>query len=372
MTIHMDCRHFRGDLPCGPHKAEGVTCDGCPRHDPIANRLLVILLGHMGAVLRATSVLHGLREAYPHAHVTWVTESSALPFLADNPYVDRALPLDAATLALLQVEEFDLVANLDLAAEATALAELASAKRKVGYGRSPRGEIVAYNRAAEALLPLSYDDQLKRTNRTTFQEMMLSILEVETDSFDIMLTVSDEDAAFGERFARQHGLDGKAPVVGLNIGGAKHWPKKRWLPERFVQLAEGLRERLGAQVVLLYGRDDKESARTILDSETRAGIIDGRGDNSLGQFAGLLRQCDLIVTGDTMALHMALALKVKVVALFGPTSSEEVEMYGLGTKVRPDMDCICCYRRECDRSPSCMESITVDEVLEACAGLLSG
>jgi len=372
MDVRMDCRHFVGDRPCRFHKSEGARCETCPHYDGVETRILIILLGHMGAVLRATSILQGLRETYPRGHVTWVTDSSALAFLADQPLVDRALPFDAPTLALVQAEQFDLVANLDLAAEATALATLATGKKKVGYGRAPDGAIVAYNAAAQELLPLSYDDELKKANERTFQEMMLSILEVEAERFDILLTVSEEDAAFGEAFAELHRLDGSVPVVGLNIGGAKHWPNKRWPIERFSALAEQLHERGGARCVLLYGEDDEDAARELLDSELGTQIIDGRGDNTLGQFAAVIQRCDLVVTGDTMALHMALALAKKVVALFGPTSAAEVEMYGLGAKLTPNIDCACCYQRECSVEPGCMERIDVDAVLDACEKLMGG
>jgi len=370
MDIRMDCRHFVGERPCRYHKSEGVRCASCVHYEPIDTRILVILLGHLGAVLRATSILPGLRAKYPHGHMTWVTDASALAFLQNQPMLDRPLAFDAAALALVQAEEFDLVANLDLAPEATALATLAKGKKKVGYGRAHDGSIVAYNEPARELLSLSYDDELKRANKRTFQEMVFSILEIEPHKFEIQLHLSDEDMAFGEAFANLHRLDGNVPVVGLNIGGARHWPNKRWPTERFGELAERLRERMGARCVLLYGRDDESAAQGLLEAEGAAEIIDGRGDNSLTQFAAIIGLCDLVVTGDTMALHMALGLKKNVVALFGPTSADEVEMYDRGAKLKPDIECVCCYRRDCTVRPTCMERIDVDTVFEACATLL--
>jgi ADP-heptose:LPS heptosyltransferase len=72
-----------------------------------------------------------------------------------------------------------------------------------------------------------------------------------------------------------------------------------------------------------------------------------------------------VVTGDTLALHAALGLGKRVVALFGPTSAAEIDTYGLGAKIVPDLECTCCYRPECNRRPSCMDSIQVEQVAGA-------
>jgi heptosyltransferase-2 len=71
-----------------------------------------------------------------------------------------------------------------------------------------------------------------------------------------------------------------------------------------------------------------------------------------------------VVTGDTLALHVALGLEKRVVALFGPTSAAEIDLYGLGSKVVAPLDCVCCYNPVCDRSPSCMDSIGAERVYE--------
>ena len=80
---------------------------------------------------------------------------------------------------------------------------------------------------------------------------------------------------------------------------------------------------------------------------------------------------DLIVTGDTMALHAALALGKKVVGLFGPTSAAEIEMYGRGIKLTGTVDCLCCYQVSCARNPACMDTISPEMVLRAIKKLLT-
>ena len=73
----------------------------------------------------------------------------------------------------------------------------------------------------------------------------------------------------------------------------------------------------------------------------------------------------MVVTGDTLAMHVALALRRRTVVLFGPTSAPEIELYGLGEKVVPDMTCLSCYKTACDFVPNCMDLISTDMVAAA-------
>jgi heptosyltransferase-2 len=80
--------------------------------------------------------------------------------------------------------------------------------------------------------------------------------------------------------------------------------------------------------------------------------------------------CDLVVTGDTTALHLAVGLRKKVVALFGPTCAQEIELYGRGEKIVSPLSCVPCYRRVCAKAPNCMEAVSPPEVLKSVDRLL--
>jgi heptosyltransferase-2 len=84
-------------------------------------------------------------------------------------------------------------------------------------------------------------------------------------------------------------------------------------------------------------------------------------------FAAIVSHCDVVVSGDTLAMHIALALGRRSVVLFGPTSVAEIEMYELGEKVAPAMTCLGCYKTACDFVPNCMDLITVEMVEQAVA-----
>jgi heptosyltransferase-2 len=122
--------------------------------------------------------------------------------------------------------------------------------------------------------------------------------------------------------------------------------------------------------VLLGGAE--EAARTARIAAMAAGAATDAGRHSLRDFAGVVAACDLVVTGDTLGMHLAIAARVPVVVLFGSTCPQEIELYGRGEKVVTDIDCHPCYRRTCDIHPSCQERIAADTVHAAVQRVLAG
>jgi heptosyltransferase-2 len=113
--------------------------------------------------------------------------------------------------------------------------------------------------------------------------------------------------------------------------------------------------------VLLGGPEEPER-HLRLKSHSRVPLIDGGCNNPVRHFAAIVAACHVVVAGDTLAMHLSMALGRRTVVLFGPTSAAEIEMYGLGEKVVPGMECLACYKPTCDFVPNCMDLITTDMV----------
>jgi heptosyltransferase-2 len=162
---------------------------------------------------------------------------------------------------------------------------------------------------------------------------------------------------------------GGAPVIGLFTGAGQRWQGKAWSEAGFDGLIELLLQERAGQVLLLGGPD--EAARNGSLLQRFAGrIVDGSCGNTLREFAALVSLCDLVVTADTLALHVATALEKKVVVLVGPTSGAEIELYGTGTAITPAEPCRCYYRAACTFTPSCLETVTPAQVFAAVQSLL--
>jgi ADP-heptose:LPS heptosyltransferase len=358
--IAFDCRFFLGDRPCVWHKSAGVLCT-CEHYRRIEQRLLIIKLDAMGDVLRTTALLPPLSQAHPGATITWITRRESRPLLEHNPYVNEIIDYGEDALLQLQVRAFDRVINLDAGKTSAALARLAQAKRKDGFILDPQGRVQPLSLAARRWLEMGIFDDLKRLNAKTYQELMLEIVGLPGAPHRYVLELTEEERTGGRKHLEQLGIDFSRLVIGLNTGAGHRWQLKQWREEAYLELAERLAKKHAAQLVLLGGPEEYDRHRRLM-LRSRVPLVDSGCDNPVRHFAAIAAACNLVVAGDTLAMHLSLALGRQTVVLFGPTSAAEIEMYGRGEKVVPLMKCLACYKGACDFVPNCMDLITVGMV----------
>jgi len=124
--------------------------------------------------------------------------------------------------------------------------------------------------------------------------------------------------------------------------------------------------------ILLFGGPEERESMPALVRKTKGAAVSTGTENSLRDFAALVDLCDVMVTGDTLALHVAVALGKRVVAYFGPTSDAEIDLYGLGEKVLPPEPCRCYYQPVCNQETSCMDSLDEERMFLAVERQLAG
>jgi ADP-heptose:LPS heptosyltransferase len=359
--IAYDCRFFIGDRPCRWHKVSGVLCT-CDHYHRIEERLLIIKLDAIGDVLRTTSLLPPLAEKHPKAAITWITRREARPLLEGNPFISEILEYGEDALLQLRVCRFDRVINLDAGKTSAALASAANAAQKDGFILDPRGYVQATNTAARTWLEMGVFDDLKRQGKNTYQDMMAEIIGLPGCSHQYVLNLTEGEQQEGRAQLEKLGVDLTRPVVGLNTGAGRRWELKQWREDGYLELINRIaRKRPASQFVLLGGPEERDRHRRLM-AQSKVPLIDVGCDNPLRRFASLVGACHLVITGDTLAMHIALALKCRTIVLFGPTSANEIEMYGLGEKIVPSMDCLSCYKPKCDFVPNCMDLISTEMV----------
>lgn len=360
--VALDCRYYIGDRPCVYVR----ECPGCPHYSPQGMRILIIKTGALGDVLRTTILLGGIKRAHPHSHITWITAPSAVS-LVPKSLVDKIWPMSHETLGKLQAEEFDLVLSLDKEPEMAALAMIARSKEKRGMGVNVRGAVHPLNPEMALYYRLGLDNHLKfHINRRTYPDLLAEAVRIPYDPQidDYHLDLSDGDRDQARNLLLQQGLSPGDPIVGINTGAGGVFVNKDWTFLGYVDLIREL-EREKIPVLLLGG--DRESKRVSdLHRSFRSPYVKDIGTHHpLGVFSALAEQCRVLVTGDTLGMHVGLAVKTRVVAIFGSTQPHEIEMFGRGEKVITQIECAPCYKRACDIHPSCMELITPDTVLQA-------
>ena len=358
--IRLDCLYYLGEKPCKFKR----MCEGCEDYRSMGVRMLVLKHAAMGDVLRTTPILHALKRKYPHSHVTWVTDPSAADLLRYNPFINNLLMYDASTLARLAVEEFDVIISLDKEPRVAALAMTTTAHEKIGIGLSPFGTVYPLNPEAEYYFTLGLSDEVKFfQNRRAYQELVFEAIKLDYQKDEYILEVPEKNLEFGRKKLESLGVSKRDMVIGLNTGAGGVFANKDWTVEGYAGLIDMLSREKHIRVVLLGGKAEREKNQEIV-SRSKGKATD-TGENSLLDFCGIVNGCDVIVTGDTLGMHIAVALKRQVLVIFGSTCSQEIELYGRGEKITPKVDCAPCYKKHCEKEVNCMNTITVDEVYDA-------
>ncbi len=367
MTINYNCRHFLGYKPCKFCRA----CTDCPDYSLYGKRILIIKLAALGDVIRTTPLLRGLRAKEPGYHITWLTESNAIPILQGVREIDRLLPYGPDVVLQLESETFDEVYCFDKEPKATALTMKIRSERKVGFGMSQFGTPIPLNKESEYTYRLGIDDSLKfRCNYKTYPELIFECAALPYPSPqeyllpDLSAELEDARAELLSKGVRPGDLK-----IGLNTGAGDSFATKKWTEQGFVHLANRLVAELGAKVLLLGGPKELERNQRIA-AAARYHLINTGNNNPIRKFAGIVGNCDLVVTGDTLALHIAIGLKVPVVVLLGPTCHQEIELYGRGSKIISDFECSPCYLSVCPKQVSCMDALSAAAVFDSVAQML--
>jgi heptosyltransferase-2 len=347
-------------------------------------RILILKTGALGDVLRTTSILPGLHRRHPGCEVTWVTARSAEDLVAHHPLVHRVHavdPGDGAAVSRLGDElagtAWDRVLSFDDEAALCALATKVSGggDERVLSGAWLDGSARRYTEDVAPWFDMGLlsvhgkerADRLKVLNRESHAEIYARMLGIEMGHTELPLT--DEALAFGAAFTERTRLHRAGPVVGLNTGAGGRWTSKCLPVDRTVELATRLSDELrGAVTFLVLGGPDEASRNEEILRQC-GGIVravDAGTGNSLLEFAALVDRLDLLVTSDSLALHVGVARRIPVLAFFAPTSAAEIELYGLGDKVTSTTSDYCSYRPDADTS-----TLSVDRLLPAALRLLS-
>lgn len=319
----------------------------------------IIKLGADGDVIRTLPLIKGIKQKYPESHLTWITKGDIATLLALVKGIDVV-----ARTPYHGLDTFDVLYNADVDPEALELAERLQADKKYGY-HAVDGFPTAYTPGGEYYLNTMFDDDLKKSNTKTYQAMLFASMELPYHTDYVGIPLSEEDKMQAHTWAREQHVK-TSKLIGIHMGASHRWPSKVWHPDcvkAFIRLAS----EKGYTLLLLGGPNEQHSHATLVEALHREKITVLRNDplNSKRVFAGLLSLCKVVVCGDSLALHLAVALRKPVVGLFFCTSPAEVEDYGLVTKLVSPLLPDFFPERSDQYDEALTKSITPAQVLEA-------
>jgi len=357
------CKKFTGYKPC--YSDHNCWVDGCKDSLPIGKKILIINLDAMGDILMTTAQLSGIKRKYPQSTIYWVTLKIAAPLLKHNQLVDKVYIYDAETISILSQISFDIVMNVDKSQRSCALLNSVKAKSKLGFGLDKNGIIYPVNEGANYNYNLGMDDNLKfKVNQRTGQDYLAETFELDYQRDEYVFNFSDEELRFIETYKKEKKLRDADKIIGFNTGCSELYPNKKMSIGQHIYLINKLLAQNKYKIMLLGGPEDTERNKEIaeyfrgkiINTPTNEGVRRGACYESIPQ---------LIVTGDSFGMHLAIALKKYVIVWFGVSCWTEIELYDRGIKLfQEDLFCSPCWKKSCPYELECIKNIDLQKILK--------
>lgn len=334
-------------------------------------KILVIKLRAIGDVILATPVLDNLAAAFPQAAIDFLTEPASAPIVQHHPGIQELIVLDRraraqlprfarlrenfAFMQKLRDKKYDVVFDLFGNPRSALLAYFSHAPLRVGYDFRVRR--LAYN---HLVVPRG-----DRVHEVDFNLDALRSLDIPIVTKKLRVEYTGETHEEIAKWWREQKLDQANLVIGLNPSGG--WYTKRWPLASFAQLGDRLAHDWDATILLLWGsreeqRDANEITRLMRSPARLAPPTD------LAQSGALLARLHLLVSNDSGPMHLAAAMKTRVVGIYGPTRPELQGPWGEGHQVvfKQGLPCLGCNGVTCKiKTHDCMQQLEVEKVLQA-------
>lgn len=326
--------------------------------------ILIINLMYIGDLLFTTPLLHVLRRQFSESEIAMLADEKNAWVLKYNPNISELIGIDKKgyhnklpnyikLIRSIRQRKFDLVINLHANERASAIAAFSGAKEIVGFSSFGLG--VMFTKLAKECTDVHQADAYLEVLRTIgVKDFSNNGLEIWTDQASQIKA----DSLWPEAFA---GIK----VIGLNTGGS--WPTKRWTQDGFAELADKLLEN-GYGIVFFGGPMDKGDVAAIIAkmvNRDNSLLKVFTGETSLLEMAALVKRCEALVSGDSGPMHIAVAQKVPVISIFGPSNIVRYNPYKQQDAVlKSNQSCLGCGEHYCDHH-RCMTDITADDVYDA-------
>jgi heptosyltransferase II len=341
-------------------------------------KILVRATNWVGDAVMSVPALQALRAAYQDAEISILARPWVAGLYGREPFCDELIPYEAprgwhglgakAKLASrLRGRKFDCAVLFQNAFESAALVWLAGIPVRIGYDRDSRGFLLTHP------VPVPKPGETPRHQRFYYLELLrrAGLITTYPDIESIKLHGAGAAARAGSELFRNAGL--ARPVVGISPGAA-YGGAKRWLPERFAEAGAQVADACGSALAVFGSIEEKPICDVVANSLQSRGlqVVNFAGQTSLSEFIEMAAACDLLLTNDSGPMHIASALGVPTVTVFGATDDEATGPTGSHTRVvRHPVECSPCLLRECPIDHRCMTRVSSDRVAREAFELLA-
>lgn len=342
-----------------------------------ADRILIIRLSHLGDIVHTLPLLSALREAYPESHIGWLVEDSLAPFLFKLTALTEPIVLPRERMRAsrsvreclplarrLRSRRFQVTIDVHGLTKSSIWGLVAGSPRRIGFAGENGREL---SRWLNNTLVQPRPEAHHVVNRNL---ALLEPLGVFAPSVRFEMPIFNQ-AAEGISIWLQETCGSHRPCL---ISPGAGWETKRWPAEMYGALAASLANEINRPVIVLWGAGEEHLRDTVL-AVSHSNLVFPAPRTDLAQMTELIRRSGLLVTNDTGPLHLAVALGVPTVSIFGPSDPRRNgPYYSSGHRVvRADVPCLECWKTVCPAQDTlcCMRGVTVESVLSAALEVLS-
>lgn len=329
--------------------------------------IIVRMPNWLGDLVMATPILHDIRKKWPNAHITAMCQSNVGLLLKHDPNINEIYSYKKPNGWIHRKQHLDIIEKLQLGKYDLGILLTNSFSSAWWFWRGKVANRVGFATNLRSLLlnkAVPFPAQKETQHLVLTYKALLEPMGIPISSTPPCLHVSQEEKAAAHALLATQGISiGKHFIVGINPGAA-YGSAKCWLPERFREVTKKLLE--DPRIAIIYFGDPNGAP---LVNEICNGIngriINLAGKTSIRELLALIESCNVMLTNDSGPMHIASALNVPLLALFGSTSDVKTGPYSGGTVIHKRVECSPCYKRVCPIDFRCMKRIESDEVYQA-------
>jgi len=320
-----------------------------------------------------TPAVRAIRKRFPNTQISLLVKPWVAPVFENSEHIDQLLMYDDKgrhknifgkfRLARdLKKYHFDAAILLQNAFEAALITFLADIPLRIGYNTDVRQLLLTH--------AVTCTNEIKKKHQTDYYLNILRGIGIVEDNKELYLRLNQRDRFQAEKILLEEQLSIDDTIVGINPG-ATYGPAKQWPYDRFARLADRIQTFTESRVIIFGGPNDKNLGENI-SQKMQYRPIDLSGKTSLGEAMALIERCDLFITNDSGLMHVAAALDVPLIAVFGSTNPTTTGPLGRNSRiVRVSLECSPCLRPECPKGHlDCMDQISVEMVFKVVKEML--
>ncbi|MDP8260446.1 MAG: lipopolysaccharide heptosyltransferase II [Candidatus Gygaella obscura] len=331
----------------------------------VYKRILVFNVNWLGDVLFTTPAIRVLRKSFPDSYIACAAPARCAQLLKNNPSINEFISFDErgsfksvfskiAFIFSLRKKKFDAVFLFHRSFTRLMICFFAGIKNRIGYSRRKNNLLLTGK-----IDPIERDS----VHRIDYFLNIVRPYVGKIDDKSYELKVNKRDILDVRNILEEKGVKSSDQLVVLNPGA--NWPLKRWPVDNFAKLINLLSKEPGLKVIVVGAKEDQGLVEKILSlSKSEAVVLTGQ--LNLIQLAALFSLSSIVISADSGPMHIAIAVEVSVIALFGPTDYRITGPVDVdkNTVLKKDIDCdIPCFKLDCADN-ICMSQITAEEVLE--------